>query len=127
MAAAKKKAPAKKAAPKKGDEPVRAGRKATQGTGGASTSRERKVLIKKAEEVFGKGGFQLSKSTQRSSPSGEPKLVAISKKAKNDFNTKSVYAYEDSYIGSLNPFSKPKARALVRLPKPGGGQKATKK
>jgi len=125
MATAKKKAAPKNSTGK--DQPVRAGRKATQGTGGASTEKERKALIKKAEEVFGKGGFQLSKSTQRSSPSGTPKLVAISKKAKNDFNTKSVYAYEDSYTGSLNPFSKPKARALVRLPKPGGGQKATKK
>ena len=98
--------PAKKPSPRNMDQPVRQGRKAAQGTGGFATAAERKAIIKEAERVFGKGGFQLTKSTQRSTVSGTPKLTAIGKTAKSDVNTKSVYASTRAY-SSFNPLKKP--------------------
>ena len=118
---------AKKPSPKNMDQPVRQGRKAAQGTGGFATAAERKAIIKEAERVFGKGGFQLTKSTQRSTVSGTPKLTAISKTAKSDVNTKSVYASTRAY-SSFNPLKKPvKVSTYIRDKKSGGGPASRKK
>lgn len=117
----------KAAARKKGDEPVNQGRKAAQGTGGFATAAERKAIIKEAERVFGKGGFKLTKSTQRSTVSGTPKLTAISKTAKSDVNTKSVYASTRAY-SSFNPFKNPvKVSTYILDEKSGGGLASRKK
>jgi hypothetical protein len=119
--------PAKKPSPNNMDQPVRQGRKAAQGTGGFATPAERKAIIKEAERVFGKGGFQLTKSTQRSTVNKTPKLTAISKTAKSDVNTKSVYASTRAY-SSFNPLKKPvKVSTYMRDKKAGGGPASRKK